>query len=191
MTANLLTASRLVLLAPIMLLLVYGGPVARRFAFGLFVLAGVTDFLDGWAARRLGCVSNVGTFFDPLADKVFANVLLVFLALHFPHWTPPAVVLLLLAREFAVQGFRSMAPCKGVVLRTRMVSKLKFVFQTISAGAVLVGVGTNGDALRGFCQWVAWTALGLALVAGYTSMAMLFWKNRDLWAREPVQMELR
>jgi len=122
---------------------------------------------------------------------VFANVLLVFLALHFPHWTPPTVVLLLLAREFAVQGFRSMAPCKGVVLRTRMVSKLKFVFQTLSVGAVLLGVGTGSDGPRAFCQWLAWTALGLALIAGYASMTMLFWKNRDLWARKPVRMELR
>ena len=191
MIPNLLTASRLVLLVPIMILLAYGNSGAHRIAFWLFVLAGVTDFLDGWAARKLHCVSNVGIFFDPLADKVFANVLLVFLALHFPRWTPPAAVLLLLAREFAVQGFRSMAPCKGVVLQTRMVSKLKFVFQTISVGAVLAGVGTGVAAFRAFCQWTAWIGLGLALVAGYASMAVLFWKNRDLWNRQPVEMELR
>ena len=191
MIPNLLTASRLVLLVPIMILLAYGGSATHWIAFWLFVLAGMTDFLDGWTARKLHCVSNIGIFFDPLVDKVFANILLVFLSLNFPRWTPPTAVLFLLAREFAVQGFRSMAPCKGVVLKTRMVSKLKFVFQTVSVGAVLAGVGVGNTAFSVFCQWIAWIALALALVAGYASMATLFWKNRDLWGKHPVKMELR
>ena len=86
---NLLTASRLVLLLPIILLLaVDRGAAAHWLAFGLFLLASVTDALDGWAARRLGCESNIGIFFDPLTDKVFANVLLVFLACLHPQWIP-------------------------------------------------------------------------------------------------------
>jgi CDP-diacylglycerol--glycerol-3-phosphate 3-phosphatidyltransferase len=187
---NALTLSRLVLLIPVMWLL--GGAqngYSYQVAFGLFLLASLTDALDGWAARRLGCVSNLGVFLDPLADKVFANVLLVFLACHYPRWVPLWLVLLLLAREFAVQGFRSMAPCVGVVIRTEMTSKLKLVFQLLAAGAVLAGLGWDGAKV--ILQPLAWSSLGLALASGYLSMASIFRNNLDLWTRPARDMEIR
>jgi CDP-diacylglycerol--glycerol-3-phosphate 3-phosphatidyltransferase len=187
---NLLTASRLVLLLPMMWLLAADGDAALRWwAFALFLGAALTDFLDGWSARRLGCASNLGTFFDPLADKVFANVLLVFLACRYPQWVPLWVVLLLLAREFAVQGFRSMAPCRGVVIGTGRVSKLKLVFQLAAAGTALAGLGWQEAA--GILRWATWLALGLALVSGLGSMLGLFWRNADLWHRPALPMEVR
>ena len=190
MIPNLVTASRLVLLLPLMLLLAYGrAPGTRWLAFGLFVFAGLTDFLDGWLARRLKCVSAVGTFFDPLVDKIFANVLLLFLALWYPAWVPPWLVLLILVREFAVQGFRSMAPCKGVLLRTRLVSKLKLVFQLICVGTALAGLAWTSAAP--VLQKVAWTSLGLACAAAYASMFTLLRNNRDLWNRPAVELETR
>jgi CDP-diacylglycerol--glycerol-3-phosphate 3-phosphatidyltransferase len=187
---NLLTLSRLVLLVPVMWLLASGqGAAAHWLAFALFVAAGVTDSLDGWAARRLGCASNVGVFLDPLVDKVFANVLLIFLACRFPDWVPLWVVLLLVAREFAVQGFRSMAPCVGVVIRTGTVSKLKLVFQLLATGTALVGLGweASSDVLKG----ATWLGLALALASAYVSMFFLFRQNADLWRRAAVPMEVR
>lgn len=187
---HLLTASRLLLLFPILFLLAEdSGAKAHWLAFGLFLLAGATDFLDGWAARRSGCASNIGTFFDPLADKIFANVLLVFLACRHPAWMPMWMVLLLLGREFAVQGFRSMTPCLGVVISTGRVSKLKLVFQLIATGTALAGLGweTAEPVLRP----AAWLALALAVATGLWSMLTLFWHNADLWTRAPLQMEER
>jgi CDP-diacylglycerol--glycerol-3-phosphate 3-phosphatidyltransferase len=160
-----------------------------RLAFGLFLLASLTDTLDGWAARRFGCVSNLGTFFDPLVDKVFANVLLVFLACRYPAWIPLWMVLLLLAREFAVQGFRSMAPCVGVVIRTEMLSKLKLVFQLTAAGITLAGLGWELPAA--ILQPLARASLALALTAAAVSMIMLFRNNADLWSRPALEMEVR
>ena len=187
---NVLTASRLVLLLPVMgLLATAQGAVSYRLAFGLFLVAALTDILDGWAARRLRSVNNIGMFFDPLADKVMANVLLVFLACRYPAWLPLWMVLLLLAREFAVQGFRSMAPCVGVVIRTGRLSKLKLVFQLIAAGALLVGLGWQE--LAGIARAVAWISLALALVAGYVSMIAIFSRNADLWSRPALEMEQR
>lgn len=187
---NVLTASRLVLLLPVMgLLATAQGASSYRLAFGLFVVAALTDTLDGWAARRLRCVSNIGTFFDPLVDKVMANVLLVFLACRYPDWIPLWMVLLLLAREFAVQGFRSMAPCVGVVIRTERLSKLKLVFQLVAAGALLAGLGWQG--LTGIARPIAWTSLALALAAGYVSMIAIFGRNADLWSRPALEMEQR
>lgn len=187
---HILTASRLVLLLPVMGLLASAeNAAAYRLAFGVFLVAALTDAVDGWAARRLGCVSNLGTFFDPLVDKVMANVLLVFLANRYPDWLPLWMVLLLLAREFAVQGFRSMAPCVGVVIRTDRLSKLKLVFQLIAAGAVLAALGW--PALEEIARPMAWTSLALALAAGYLSMLAIFVRNADLWSRPALEMEQR
>jgi len=186
---NLLTASRLALVLPIMALLSAGGVWAHWLAFVLFLLASVTDGLDGWTARRLGCTSNLGVFFDPLADKVFANILLVFLGSHHPDWVPLWVVLVLLAREFAVQGFRSMTPCLGVVIGTGMVSKLKLVFQLIATGTALAGLGWQ--AAEPLLKPATWLALALSLAAGLWSMLTLFRENADLWKRTPIEMERR
>jgi len=187
---NVLTASRLVLLLPIMGLLSTGGsPAAHWLALALFLLASLTDWLDGWAARRIGCASNLGIFLDPLADKIFANVLLVFLACYHPDWIPLWAALLLLAREFAVQGFRSMAPCLGVVIATGTVSKLKLVFQLIATGTTLAGLGW--ETASPILQPLTWTALGFSLATGFWSMFTLFRDNTDLWRRAPMELERR
>ncbi|MBT2971924.1 MAG: CDP-diacylglycerol--glycerol-3-phosphate 3-phosphatidyltransferase [Candidatus Thiodiazotropha sp. (ex Ctena orbiculata)] len=186
---NALTLSRIVLLLPIIALLGRSTPEPKMWAFALFLIASFTDGLDGWIARRYGCESNVGIFLDPLADKIFANLLMLYLASHHPMWIPMWVTLLMLAREFAVQGFRSMAPCLGVVLRTGQMNKWKLVFQLIAIGACMVGlVWKQTSALMLIITWVA---LGLTLFTGIWSMLALFWSNRDLWQRRPLRMELR
>lgn len=186
---NALTLARPVLLLPLMWLITVATPAALAWAFGLFLAASLTDALDGWAARRLGCAGNLGTFLDPLADKIFANVLLVYLACHFPGWIPLWAVLVLLAREFAVQGFRSMAPCLGVVIGTGRMNKWKLVFQLVAAGATLAGLARPQAAA--LLQPLALAALGLALFTGLWSMLVLFRDHRDLWRREPLDMERR
>jgi len=186
---NLLTASRLILILPILALLATGGSTGAWWALGLFLVASATDFFDGWLARRLDCASNLGVFLDPLADKVFANVLLVYLACSRPDWVPLWIVLPLLGREFAVQGFRSMAPCLGVVISTGQLNKLKLVFQLIACGTALTGLAWAAAAP--LLQPATWLTLLLALAAGLWSMFTLFRDNADLWQRAPLAMERR
>jgi CDP-diacylglycerol--glycerol-3-phosphate 3-phosphatidyltransferase len=187
---NLLTASRILLLLPLMWLLASASVTSTYlWAFALFLLASISDFFDGWAARRLGCESNLGIFFDPLADKIFANVLLVFLACSYPECIPLWMVLLLLAREFAVQGFRSMAPCVGVVISTGRLNKLKLVLQLVAAGITLAWLGLQD--MGWILRPAARIALGLALLSAYVSMYTLFRDNADLWGRTQVEMEKR
>jgi CDP-diacylglycerol--glycerol-3-phosphate 3-phosphatidyltransferase len=187
---NFLTLSRIILLLPVMgLLATAESAAAFQLAFVLFLIAALTDLVDGWAARHWHCVSNVGAFLDPLADKIMSNVLLVFLACRYPAWISLWMVLLLLAREFAVQGFRSMAPCLGVMIRTELLSKLKTLFQLVSVGAVMAGLGWKN--LEPLAMQVALTSLALALAAGYISMTMIFFRNADLWSRRPLDMEPR
>ena len=187
---NFLTVLRIILVFPVMLLLVSAHEaITYQFVFALFLIAALTDLLDGWLARYLECVSNVGAFLDPLADKIMSNVLLVFLSCRYPEIIPLWMVLLLLAREFAVQGFRSMAPCMGVVIRTELLSKLKTFFQLMALGSVLIGLGWGS--LADIARYVALISLILALVSGYVSMTMIFIRNSDLWSRQPLDMQSR
>ena len=187
---NFLTVLRIILVFPVMLLLVSAHEaITYQLVFFLFLTAALTDLLDGWLARHLECVSNVGAFLDPLADKIMSNVLLVFLSCRYPEVIPLWMVLLLLAREFAVQGFRSMAPCMGVVIRTELLSKLKTFFQLMALGSVLIGLGWGS--LADIARYVALISLILALVSGYVSMTMIFIRNSDLWSRQPLDMQSR
>ena len=187
---NFLTVLRIILVFPVMLLLVSAHEaITYQLVFFLFLTAALTDLLDGWLARYLECVSNVGAFLDPLADKIMSNVLLVFLSCRYPEIIPLWMVLLLLAREFAVQGFRSMAPCMGVVIRTELLSKLKTFFQLMALGSVLIGLGWGS--LADIARYVALISLILALVSGYVSMTMIFIRNSDLWSRQPLDMQSR
>ncbi len=187
---NFLTVLRIILVFPIMLLLVSAHEaITYQFVFFLFLTAALTDLLDGWLARHLECVSNMGAFLDPLADKIMSNVLLVFLSCRYPEIIPLWMVLLLLAREFAVQGFRSMAPCMGVIIGTELLSKLKTLFQLMALGSVLIGLGWGS--LADVARYVALISLILALVSGYVSMTMIFIRNSDLWSRQPLDMQSR
>jgi len=88
-----------------------------------------------------------------------------------------------------VQGFRSMAPCVGVIISTGQMNKLKLVFQLIAAGMTLAGIAWQAAAF--LLRPLTWIALGLALVTGLWSMLVLFRDNRDLWQRKPLKMERR
>ena len=188
---NLLTFSRILLLLPTMVLLGTADEslFLPRMAFGVFLVASLSDLLDGWLARRLACTSNLGAFLDPLSDKIMTNVLLVFMSCRYPQQVPLWMVLSLLAREFAVQGFRSMAPCVGVVIKTDLLSKLKTFFQLFSIGSLIVGLGWPG--LSVIAEFLAPINLWLALASAYISMGLIFYRNRDLWARSPLVMQRR
>ncbi len=187
---NLITLFRLALLLPILLLLALS-PGERSFqgAFALFGIAALLDAADGWVARRWNCTSPAGAFLDPLTDKITCILLLVFLACRYPDWVSLWLVLPLIAREFAVQGFRSLAPCAGVLLRTDQLSKVKTLFQLISIGAVLAGLGWEN--LAGIAFPAAQIFLLLAVGSGCLSLVMIFIRNADLWSRRPLPMEMR
>lgn len=187
---NLITLFRLALLLPILLLLALSpGERAFQGAFALFGIAALLDAADGWVARRWNCTSPAGAFLDPLTDKITCILLLVFLACRYPDWVSLWLVLPLIAREFAVQGFRSLAPCAGVLLRTDQLSKVKTLFQLISIGAVLAGLGWEN--LAGIAFPAAQIFLLLAVGSGCLSLVMIFIRNADLWSRRPLPMEMR
>ncbi len=148
-TANRLTFLRILLL-PLPCLLLYGGPGAKLTALGLGSLLGLTDYFDGKLARQQG-ITRLGTFLDPIADKIFIATLYFFLArLGFlPLW----LVAGLLLREFLVSALRPRVPGSLPVV---WLAKVKTTFQMLGA-ALLV-------ALAAFPQWAFWFFLAAALL---------------------------
>ncbi len=134
---NLLTLGRIVAIPFFVWLLDTPTPVRGFWACIVFTGAAVTDVLDGYLARKLGVVSVLGKFLDPLADKLIVMAALV--------WMLPMgriaawVVVLLLAREISVTGLRSVAASEGVVISAGQEGKTKTALQMIGIVALLLG----------------------------------------------------
>jgi CDP-diacylglycerol--glycerol-3-phosphate 3-phosphatidyltransferase len=133
---NLLTFGR-ILIIPLFIYLAYqANPLASLLAGALFAVAAITDVIDGWLARRMGLVTVIGKFLDPLADKLIvlaAMVMLVRLG-RFPAW----VAILLLSREFVVTGLRQIAASEGMVIAAGQEGKWKTALQLVGIVALLV-----------------------------------------------------
>ena len=133
---NLLTFGR-ILIIPLFIYLAYqANPLASLLAGALFAVAAITDVVDGWLARRMGLVTVIGKFLDPLADKLIvlaAMVMLVRLG-RFPAW----VAILLLSREFVVTGLRQIAASEGMVIAAGQEGKWKTALQLVGIIALLV-----------------------------------------------------
>jgi CDP-diacylglycerol--glycerol-3-phosphate 3-phosphatidyltransferase len=134
---NLLTMGRVVAIPFFVWLLDTPTPIRGFWACVVFTLAAITDLLDGYLARKLGVVSVLGKFLDPLADKLIVMAALVWMV---PMGRMPAwAVVLLLARELSVTGLRSVAASEGVVISAGSEGKTKTALQMIGIIALLLG----------------------------------------------------
>jgi CDP-diacylglycerol---glycerol-3-phosphate 3-phosphatidyltransferase len=117
----------------------------------LFTVASVTDFLDGYTARRLHMVSSTGVFFDLTADKIFVSATLI--ALVQIAVVPAWIVIIVLIREFLLTDLRFMAVAKGRVIPAGKWGKLKTFFTLTAIGGILLAKGLDihqPDLLRSF-----------------------------------------
>lgn len=103
------------------------GAADKYIAVGLFIFASLTDFLDGHIARKYNLVTNFGKFMDPLADKLLVCSALICLTGVIPSW----VVIIIIARELIISGFRIIAADNGIVIAASYWGKIKTVFQMI------------------------------------------------------------
>jgi len=134
---NLLTMGRVVAIPFFVWLLDTPTPIRGFWACIVFTLAAITDLLDGYLARKLGVVSVLGKFLDPLADKLIVMAALVWMV---PMGRMPAwAVVLLLARELSVTGLRSVAASEGVVISAGNEGKTKTALQMIGIIALVLG----------------------------------------------------
>lgn len=139
-------------------------------ALAVFIIASMTDFLDGYIARKYNMVSNFGKFMDPLADKLLVcSALICLLALgRMNVW----VVLVIIIRDFIISGFRLVASGKGVVIAASMSGKIKTTMQMIMIGFFI----PNLDAVRWVCMILAWVVVFLTI---YSLIECLI-KNKDV-----------
>lgn len=134
---NLLTMGRVAIIPLVLWLLGRGTPKDCVWAAIVYALAAITDLLDGYLARRMGVVSVLGKFLDPLADKLLVMATLIWMVPmgRIPEWA----VVLLLAREMSVTGLRSIASQEGVVIAAGGGGKSKTAFQMIGILCLIIG----------------------------------------------------
>ncbi len=134
---NLLTFARVLMIPACLWYLDLGTSEGCYWSATIFTIAAITDALDGFLARRMGVVSVLGKFLDPLADKLIVMSCMIWLV---PMGRLPAwVTALVVAREICVTGLRSVAASEGVVIAAGQEGKIKTAFQMIGLVALLVG----------------------------------------------------
>ena len=139
-------------------------------ALAIFIIASLTDLLDGKIARKYNLVTNFGKFMDPLADKLLVcSALICLVALDkIPAW----MVIVIIAREFIISGFRLIASDNGVVIAASYWGKFKTTFQMVMICLMIVDI----DAIRMLTVGVMWAAVVLTVV----SLVDYLVKNKDV-----------
>ena len=145
-------------------------PFDNWIALAVFILASLTDLLDGKIARKYNLVTNFGKFMDPLADKLL--VCSAMICLVEMHIIPAWIVIIIIAREFIISGFRLIASDNGVVIAASYWGKFKTVFQMVMICLMIANI----PALRLFTDIVMWVALILTIV----SLIDYLWKNKEV-----------
>lgn len=168
---NKLTMFRVILIPFfIVFLLVPITSVDKWIALTIFIIASLTDLLDGKIARKYNLVTNFGKFMDPLADKLLVcSALICLIELQkIPSW----MVIIIIAREFIISGFRLVAADNGVVIAASYWGKFKTTFQMIAVCLLIADI----EALNLVTQIVLWIAVILTVV----SLIDYLVKNKDV-----------
>ena len=180
-----ITVLRMILTCVIMGLLFAAGWVAKAMALALFLLASLTDWLDGYVARRWRQVSPLGALLDPIADKVL--VLGVFLAFVQLRLVPAWMVLIMLCRELLITGVRLVAASHDIVLSAAKEGKHKTVSQMLTILLILTSLvvrarldpQTNGALDLWLTRTIA-ISLWLTVVLTVVSGVSFFWRHRTV-----------
>lgn len=143
-------------------------------ALAVFLVAGLTDLLDGYLARRWKQVTTVGTLLDPIADKLLISAALI--ALVQVGVLPAWMVIVVVGREFAVTGLRSIAAAGGFTIQASELGKYKMVSQILAV--VLLILSIQHPVLLPPALGMMWLMVGFALVSG-TQYFLRFWSKLD------------
>jgi len=143
-------------------------------ALGIFLIAAATDLLDGYLARRWKQITTVGTLLDPIADKLLISAALISLVQirRVPAW----MVVLIIGREFAVSGLRSIAAAEGYTIQASDLGKTKMIAQVAAISMILVSI--RWETLSGFAMLWMWGVVifGIASAIQYFRK---FWRKVD------------
>ena len=191
---NILTIAR-IFFAPLLVAALVQESIVLRFqgmvitnewlALAIFLSAAATDLLDGYLARRWGQVTTIGTLLDPIADKLLISAALI--ALVQVRAVPAWMVILIVGREFAISGLRSIAAAEGYTIRASDLGKTKMVAQV---GAISVALlSTRHPVLQAGAYWMMWLVVMFAILSavGYFRK---FWRKVDVRIKKRRRQEL-
>ena len=190
---NKLTISRIVMTVFFLVALIVEFPFHFTLALGIFVIASITDFLDGSLARKHGLITDFGKLMDPLADKVLiCSAFIGFIELG---WMKAWMVVIIVSRELAITGLRLLAASKNQVLAAERQGKNKTITQITAIISLLIynsyaDWGAFGKifslevAGHSWSWWVAeisiWAAVALTAYSGI----LYLWKNREVYLKD-------
>ena len=155
------------------------------FASLLFILASITDGVDGYLARKRGQITTMGMLLDPLADKLMITAAYVCLVQFNPHLLKAWVAVLVIGREFLVSGLRSIASSEGFTIEASDLGKLKTVIQIVSVVAVILAHGWYEWHFGWFILPVEWIAIAaiyfmvLVSIISAVDYFVAFWRKID------------
>jgi CDP-diacylglycerol---glycerol-3-phosphate 3-phosphatidyltransferase len=178
---NFLTLGRMVLVPPIVVLLFFPGPLPSAIAAGTFLLASITDYFDGFIARRFRLESSFGRFLDPIADKVLVTTALIMLIAldRVPAW----IVMLIISREIAVSALRAITKSWDTSLRPSPIGKLKTVFQFSAIVPLIVHYEYE------FIVPIDFHVIGTVLI--YVALVLTLWSGVDYFVKFYREYEIR
>ncbi len=173
---NKLTLARVVMIPffVVFLLTNWGGSASKWIALAIFIVASLTDLLDGHIARKYNLVTNFGKFMDPLADKLLVCAAMICLVEtgKLPAW----IVIVIISREFIISGFRLVASDNGRVIAASYWGKFKTTFQMLMICLMIADI----PAIALLTDVVMWVALVLTVV----SLADYLQKNKDVLSEQ-------
>ena len=185
---NKLTIFRVILILPFVLLLlgghhewgwfraIFGGILeyVDYIALAIFIIASLTDLVDGKIARKYNMVTNFGKFMDPLADKLLVSAAMIALVDmgRIPAW----IVIIIISREFIISGFRLIASDNHVVIAASYWGKFKTTFQMIMVCLMIANLGAKYEWMRILTDCIMWIALALTVI----SLIDYLVKNKDV-----------
>lgn len=143
-------------------------------ALAIFLAAAGTDLLDGYLARRWGQTTTVGTLLDPIADKLLISAAMISCVQI--HLMPAWMAIIIIGREFAVTGLRSIAAAEGYTIKASDLGKTKMVTQVIAVSLLLASI--HWPQLRRAAVWWLWGVVVFAVVSA-ADYFMKFWRKVD------------
>ena len=168
---NMLCITRLALIPAVVVCLYFSGRWGSFLAALFYGFAALTDFFDGFYARRYKIVTPLGKFLDPLADKLLVSVTMIMLITldRIPAW----IVMVIIAREMAVTGLRGIAVVEGKVIEASSLGKYKTIFQSVA----LILLCLHYEHVNVDCHAVGmiflWVALLLTVWSGWVYFRMM------------------
>ena len=154
-------------------------------ASGVFILASITDGLDGYLARRRKQITTLGMLLDPLADKLMVTAAYIILVAYNPRIVPPWIAVIIIGREFLVSGLRSIAASEGFTIEASEIGKLKTVIQIVSVVAAILAHRWDYWNWGGFivavhmiALWAIWWMTVVSIISA-TDYFVGFWKKID------------